>query len=170
MLLLAWFIDHKKSRTAAVLLGVGTVYVFVNTLGNKIGIQIVPDGLDGKNIILATLALYGIYKGLQGTFKYHQLSNNKVIGKNIWKMLGLFLLYNTLAFGIFILIALYLKLQQQEFWRYVHEDFSNDAVDGTLMLCMILVSASTAFRILPWTKNKPLVARTASATDSTEPS
>ena len=167
---LAWFIDHKKSRTAAVLLGFGAVYVFVITLANKIGMQIISDGLGGKNIILAVLALYGIYKGLQGTFQYHQLSNNKVIVKNVWKMLGLFLLYNTLAFGIFMLIALYLKLQQQEFWRYVHEDFSNDAVGGAVILCMILASASTAFRILPWTKNKPLVARTTSATGSTEPS
>ena len=170
MLLLAWFIDHKKSRTAAVVLGLGTVYVFLLTLGNKIGIQIVSGGMGGKNIILTILEIYGIYKGLQGTFKYHHLSNNKVIVKNVWKMLGLFLLYNVLVFGTYIMIALYLRLQQQEFWRYVHEDFSNDAVGGAVILCMILASASTAFRILPWTKNKPLVARTTSATGSTEPS
>lgn len=170
MLLLAWFIDHKKSRTAAVVLGLGTVYVFLLTLGSKIGIQIVSGGMGGENIIFAILAMYGIYKGLQGTFRYHYLSNNKIIAKNAWKMLGLFLLYNVLVFGIYIMIALYLRLQQQEIWGYVYEDFSNGAVGGALILCMILVSASTAFRILPWTKNKPLVARTTSATGSTEPS
>ncbi len=169
-LLLAWFIHHKKSRTAAALLGAGTVYVFLLTLGSRIEIQIVPGGMGGRNIILATIALYGIYKGLQGTFRYHQLYNSKVIGKNVWIMLGVFLLYNGLVIGIFMLIYLYLRLQQQEFWGHGDEAFSNHAVGGVVMLCMLLASASTAFRILPWTKNKPLVARTSPSTDSTEPS
>ncbi len=169
-LLLAWFVHHKKSRTAAVLLGAGTVYVFLLTLGNKIEIQIAPGGVGGRNIILATIALYGIYKGLQGTFRYHKLSNSKIVSNNVWIMSGLFLLYNGLVFGIFILISLYLRLQQQQFWGHGDEAFSSDAVGGAVILCMILVSASTAFRILPWTKNKPLVARTASSTGSTEPS
>ena len=169
-LLLAWFIHHKKSRTAAALLGAGTVYVFLLTLGSRIEIHIVPGGMGGRNIILATIALYGIYKGLQGTFRYHQLSNSKIIGKNVWIMSGLFLLYNGLVFGIFILISLYLRLRQQEFWGHGDEAFSNDAVGGVVILCMLLASASTAFRILPWTKNKPLVARTPSAKGTTEPS
>lgn len=170
MLLLAWFIHHKKSRTAATLLGSGIVYVFLLTLGNKIEIQIVPGGMGGKNIILSIFSLFGIYKGLQGTFRYHQLSGSKINSKNIWIMLGLLLLYNVFIIGIFMAIALYVKLQHQELWGYGDEAVSRHALGGAVILCILFASACTAFRILPWTKNKPLVAGTSSSSGSTEPS
>ncbi len=154
MLVLAWFIHHEKSRTAAVMLGVYTVFIALSTFGNRIGIDIIG-GFGGKNIVLAALALYGIYKGLQGTFKYHRLVGNKVIGKNVWKMAGILLLYYVLVFGILILIS---------------DSFSDDALGFVGLLCIFLVSAGTAFRILPWTKNKPLIARTSSSAGSDEPS
>ena len=154
MLVLAWFIHPEKSSTAAVMLGVYTVFIALSTFGNRIGIDIIG-GFGGKNIVLAALALYGIYKGLQGTFKYHRLVGNKVIGKNVWKMAGILLLYYVLVFGILILIS---------------DSFSDDTLGFVGLLCIFLVSAGTAFRILPWTKNKPLIARTSSSTGSDEPS
>jgi hypothetical protein len=71
ILVLAWFIHHKKSRSAAVILGFYTVIIAIITLANKIEMN---SGLNrgGRNIVLVAIALYAIYKGLQGTFKYHR--------------------------------------------------------------------------------------------------
>ena len=161
MLVLAWFIHDKKSRTAAVMLGMYTVLIAISTLGNRIGVDLIG-GFGGKNIVLAALAVYGIYKGLQGTFKYHELVENEVIWGNVWKMLGLSLLYNILGFGILILIT-YLPLTfppgvEQCLWGYDESAFCDDVFGGVTMLSIFLASAGTAFRVLPWTKNKPLIA------------
>ncbi len=40
MLVLAWFIHHKKSRTAAVMLGMYTVLIAIITLGNRMGVNL----------------------------------------------------------------------------------------------------------------------------------
>ena len=157
MLVLAWFIDHKKSRTAAVMLGMYTVLIAISTLGNRMGVNL-TGGFGGKNIVLAALALYGIYKGLQGTFKYHNFVENKVIIKNVWKMTGLFFLYNFIALGILVSVSLADPRLEQGFWGYGEGAFSDDVVGAAMMLCIFLASVGTAFRILPWTKNKPLIA------------
>ena len=156
MLILAWFIDHKKSRTAAVMLGMYAVPIAVITLGNRLGVNL-TDGLGGgKNIVLSALALYGMYKGLQGTFKYHDLVEDEVIVKNVWKMTGLLFLYNIVALGILLSVSLTVLILGQGLFG--PDQFSDEAVGGMLFLCIFFASAGTAFRILPWTKNKPLIA------------
>ena len=47
ILILAWFIHHKKSRTAAIILGIYAIYIAVITFGNRIGMNL---GGGGKNI------------------------------------------------------------------------------------------------------------------------
>ena len=155
MLILAWFIHHKKSRTAATILGIYTIFIAVLTFGNRMGIYL--GGFGGKNIMLALIALYGIYKGVQGTFRYHQLVKHEVIWRNVWKMLGLTFLYNIVFLGILMLVPLHPNLEQKV-WGYGEDAFSDEVIGGAGILCILLASAGTAFRVLPWTKNKPLIA------------
>jgi hypothetical protein len=56
-----------------VILGFYTVIITIITLENKTKVTFIADSVNagGKNIVLAAIALYAIYKGLQGTFKYH---------------------------------------------------------------------------------------------------
>lgn len=157
ILVLAWFIDHKKSRTAAVMLGIYALLTAIITLENRMGLGL-SGGFGGKNILLAAIALYGIYMGLIGTFKYHNLVQDKVIKENVLKMTGIGLIYNILFLGLFMLITVLFPSLEQRFWGYGPGAFSDDVVGGAMILCVVLASAGTAFRILPWTKNKPLIA------------
>lgn len=161
MFLLAWFIDHKKSRTAALVLGMHTVLVAIVTLGNRIGVNL-GGGFGGTNIVLAALALYGIYMGLQGTFKYHKIVGSEVITKNVWRMTGLFFLYNAVfnvvLFGIFISVSLANPLFWEKLFGYGEDAFPDEVLGVAMMLCILFASAGTVFRVLPGTKNKPLIA------------
>ena len=144
---LAWFVHYKKSRTAAVLLGMYALGCTLITLGNRAGVN-TGDEVGGRNLLLAVLAIYAAYKGLQGTFKYHSLTGTRIVGKNIVKMSALWVLYNVAAISLIIIALAETEL------RYGR--FPEDVVGGALILCILIISAGTAFRILPWTRNKPL--------------
>lgn len=156
MVSLAWFVHHKKSRTAAVMLGMYAIPIAIITLGNRAGVDL-TGGFGGRNIFLAAFALYGAYKGLQGTFKYHRFARHEVITKNVWKMIGLFFLYNIVAVGILVSVTLAVPALEQGFWGYGESAFSEDVVGGVLILCIFIASMATVFRVLPGTKDKPLI-------------
>jgi hypothetical protein len=74
VLILAWSIHHMTSRVAAGLSGVYFLLVLIQVLHNITAVNAFGQrrGIVGS-LILTVLALYGAYKALQGTIKYHQL-------------------------------------------------------------------------------------------------
>ena len=73
-------------------------------------------------------------------------------------MTGLFFLYSIVALGVLVSVSLTNPRLEQGFWGYGEVAFSDNVVGAAVMLPIFLALAGTAFRILPWTKNKPLIA------------
>ena len=160
ILCLAWFIEHKKSRTAAAILAIYAVMpVAIATIEivfrNQPGVNL-RSSFDHTNIMMTIAKMFASYKGVKGTYRYHHLSHHIVNFGNIWKMAGLCTIYNILVFVIFIFIAVLSHLAQR-IWGSTASVLSDDTLGGALIIGMLLASAGTAFRILPWTKNKPLI-------------
>ena len=110
VVVLAWFIGNKKSRIAATMIAAYSVVIILITAGNRAGIQL--GTLGGRNIILAIIALFAAYKGLQGTFKYHRLIKSEIIWKHVVRMLSLFVLYSLVLIGVLFLVGLHPSLER----------------------------------------------------------
>jgi hypothetical protein len=74
VLILAWSVHHMTSRVAAGLSGAYFLLALIQVLQNITAVNAFGQrrGIVGS-LILTVLALYGAYKALQGTIKYHQL-------------------------------------------------------------------------------------------------
>ena len=149
---LAWFIANRKSRIAALLLAVVSVVIFLSTLQNINAAN--PRDLGGKNFLFAFICLYAAFKGLQGTFIYHRFMENKVIGTNVWKMFWIFLFYNV---ALFVLVVAVLFLGDLAVGGIPDNPGRISDAAWIYVLGMFAILLGFAFRVLSWTKDKPLI-------------
>ena len=148
MAALGVIIKVRKSRISALGLFIYSLFIAGSTLANKVGI---PTGtFSGKNIILAVLLVYGAYKGVQGTFKYHQFIGTSI---NLMKLIklslivaGYVILVTGLYFGAMVLP------QFESFFLSI-----SDSLLGILWIAPVLtVVLLGAAGLLPGTRNSNL--------------
>jgi hypothetical protein len=155
---LAWLVQHRYSRSAALTLLGYALLVGVLTVSARIGLPLAD--FEGRNVVLAALAVYVAYKGVQGTFRYHQLFGSKIIWRNVIVKYAMIVAYNVAASGILVLASLHPVL---ETWLLT----LSDLVLGSILLAMLLsLTMAGAFKLLPGTR-APLVVFEAAQAEAT---
>ncbi|MCH7935707.1 MAG: hypothetical protein IH994_01280 [Proteobacteria bacterium] len=163
MVFLAWLIHLRQSRTAATLLMIYAIPIGFLTLMSRLGIPH-DFSFGGKNIILAALAIYGAYKGIQGTFKFHALSKTEVIWKNVLIQTGIITIYVVLCIVVVFLMS-FVPAFEPYFWGTGAQEPLPDEILGFIVLTPgAAVIVAGVFRILPGTRTREIVLRDQSDT------
>lgn len=154
MVFLACLIHLRQSRTAAILLIIYAILTGFITLISLLGVPH-DNGFGGKNIVLSALAIYGAYKGIQGTFKFHALSKTEIIWENVFILTGMIMVYVALCFILLFIILNFIPSVDRYLYGTGGEAGVSDDVLGTLIIIPFLaVIAAGAFRVLPGTRTR----------------
>lgn len=145
MVFMALLIQLRQSRTAAVLLLVYSIYIGLITMMARFG---APIGVGGKNVVLAIMAIYGAYKGVQGTYKFHVFSKTRTIWKNTFKQTGIIAAYSISYFVIISLLTIVPEV----------EALSDNVLGSIILIPVFAIILLGSFHILPGTRNLVLVA------------
>lgn len=145
MLGLAWALRARKSRTVAVVLITYSVVIAFVTLAASVDLPLTEFG--GRNLIVAIIFIYASYKGVQGTFAYHRLTNAKVRVNNVLILCAAIIGY--IAFSTFLTSVIYLAPAL--------ETYASTLPENSLVFIWLVFSVVFVFfgglRKLPGTKH-----------------
>ena len=149
MFTLAWLVQLRQSRTATICLMLYSIYILFLTAAALFGFPMME--FSWINIILGILAVYGAYKGIQGTFKYHRLQNTSVILKNVLIRTAVIVLYNIIWFGV-LFVSMFHPTIEWLFLGTGEGTLSDDIVELIFFVPMLVLTFAGAFRVLPGTR------------------
>jgi len=141
MLSMGFILQRSRSRSVAIIITIYAVYISAATLATKIGIS--HEG--GTNVFLAAIVAYAAYRGVVGTFVYHQHMNCRSDAKHIviLSIIASVLTIVVFFFTIFVGIAVGYNLDR---------DDDVNAL-GLVLLMTILATWLVVFnRFLPFTR------------------